>query len=53
MGDRGEGERNKKEEAGILVPKWDKGLLLDKEETDIVHRKMEVYKGKGVSPMLV
>lgn len=29
----------------ILVLEWDKELSLDREETYVTHRKMEVYKG--------
>ena len=29
----------------------DKGLLLDREETDRAHRKMAIYKGKWENPM--
>jgi hypothetical protein len=28
----------------------DKGLLLDREKTDMAHRQMVVYKGKGKNP---
>ena len=30
----------------------DKGLPLDREETDVAHRQMAVYKGKGGNPVL-
>ena len=30
----------------------DKGLPLDREETDVAHRQMQVYKGKRGNPML-
>lgn len=30
----------------VLVPE-DKGLPLDREETDMAHKQMAVYKGKG------
>ena len=38
------GEGEKEREEGHLFPR-DKGLPLDREETDVAHRKMEVYKG--------
>ena len=47
MEDEGEGEGNKGEGEGIFVLVWDKGLPLDREETDVAHRKMVVYKSKG------
>ena len=31
----------------IYLPQRDKGLSLDREETDVAHRQMTVYKGKG------
>ena len=49
IGDEGEGEGNKRKEAGVFIPE-DKGLPLDGEETDMAHRKMAVYK-EG-NPML-
>ena len=45
--DEGEGEGNK---GGPRV--GDKGLPLDREETDVAHRQMAVYKGKGRKHML-
>lgn len=50
--DEREGEGNKGEGAGIFVPEEDKGRPLDREETDMAHGKMVVYKGKGGNPML-
>lgn len=47
---RQEIEKNKGERAGTFVMKWDKGL--DRGETDVAHRKMAVYKGKGGNPVL-
>ena len=40
------GERNKGEKKKYF-PQRDKGLPLDKEETDIAHWQIEVYKGKN------
>jgi hypothetical protein len=48
-GRRGKGTGEKEEE--YLSP-GDKGLTLDRKETDVTHRKMLVYKGKGGKPML-
>lgn len=31
---------------GVFVPEWDKGLPLDREETNVAHRKMAVIKIK-------
>ena len=45
--DEGEGERNKGEGGGDGYLSWrEKGLFLYREETDIAHRKMAVYKSK-------
>lgn len=44
-----EGEGNKREGGGIFVPE-DKGLLLDRQEPDVVHRPMAIYKGKKENP---
>lgn len=45
MEDKGGGGGNKGKEAGHLV--WrDKGLPLNGEETDMVHKHMVVYKDK-------
>lgn len=44
--DRGEGEGTRVRGQGCLSQR-DKGLLLDREETGIVHRKMAVYKDKS------
>lgn len=35
------------EGGGVFVPEWDKGLLLDREETDVAHRKIAVIKVQG------
>lgn len=35
---------------GVFVPEGDKELPLDREETDVAHRKMPIYKGKGGNP---
>ena len=43
--DEGEGEGNKGEGRRVFVLEWDKGLPLDREETDVAHRQMAVYKG--------
>lgn len=45
-GDRGGRRREQREGEGIFVLVWDKGLPLDREETDVAHRQMAVYKGK-------
>ena len=44
MGKKGKGTR--KRGKGYLSRR-DKGLPLNSEETDVTHRKMAVYKGKG------
>ena len=41
-----EDERKGKGE-GVVVVLEHKGLPLDREETDVAHRKMVVYKSKG------
>ena len=41
---RGDGER--------YLSQKDKGLSLDREETDEAYRKMAVYKGKRGNPVL-
>ena len=38
--------RGTTEAGGVFVPEWDKGLPLDREETDVAHRKMAVIKIK-------
>jgi hypothetical protein len=43
--DLGEGEGEKVEGGRVFVPEEDKGLLLDRKETDMDHRKMAVCKG--------
>ena len=43
--DERQGEGNKEER--VFVSEKDKGLPLDREETDMALRKMAVYKGKG------
>lgn len=43
--DRGEGVGNTRDGRRLFVPEWDKGLL-DREETNVAHRQMAVYKGK-------
>ena len=35
---------------GIFVLEGNTGLPLDREETDMTHRQMVVYKGKGKKP---
>ena len=42
--DEGEGEGNKEKGAVVFVLE-DKGLPLDREETDVAHRQLAVYKG--------
>ena len=37
--------------AGVFVSEGE-GLPLDREETDVAHRQMVVYKGKRGNPML-
>lgn len=50
--DEGEGKGNKREREEVFVPEWDRGLPLDKEETEgIAHRKMIVCKGKSRNPV--
>jgi hypothetical protein len=44
MGRREKG-RTRERGMGAFVP-GEQGLPLDKVESDVVHRKMEVYKGK-------
>jgi hypothetical protein len=34
----------------VIFSEWDKGLPLDREETDVAHRKMMVYISKWVKP---
>ena len=53
-GDRRQERRVKEQERGerYLSPERDKGLPLDREETDVVHRQMVVYKGKKANPVL-
>lgn len=47
----GEGKRNKGGGKGYLL--WrDKGLLLEREETDIAHGQTAVYKGKKGNPVV-
>lgn len=36
----------------VFVPKWDKELSLDREETNMAHRQMVVYKGAKGNPVL-
>lgn len=43
--DEGEEGKEQGREQGYL-PWRDKGLPLDREETDVAHRQMAVYKGK-------
>ena len=40
------GKETREREEGYMSPE-DKGLPLDREETDVAHRKMVVYKSKG------
>ena len=48
----GEEEGNKGEGGKRYLSQWDKGLSLDREETDVAHRQMAVYKGKEGNLML-
>ena len=41
MRDKGE---NKGDRMGVFVLEWDQGPSLDREETDMAHRKMVIYK---------
>ena len=45
-----EDKEERKKELGrserAIYPRGEKGLLLDREETDVAHRQMAVYKGK-------
>lgn len=43
---------NKGVGGGVFVPGWDKGLSLDREETDRTHRKMVVCKITKGKPVL-
>lgn len=47
----GEGGRNNRDEAGCLFH-GDKGLPLDREDTDMDHRTMAVSKGERGNPVL-
>jgi hypothetical protein len=47
MRKKGKGAKGKRER---YLPQRDKGLPLDKEETDMAHRQMEVYIGKEEIP---
>ena len=44
-------EGNKGKGTGAFVPEWDKELPLDREETDVAHKQVAVYKGKGGNPV--
>ena len=46
----GEGKETRKRGREYLSQR-DKGLPLDREETDVVHRKMAVYKSKMGNPV--
>ena len=48
MREKGKGTR----ERGNRFAQRDKGLSLDREETDVVYRQMTVYKGKRENPVL-
>ena len=48
----GEEEGNKGEGNTEYLSWRDKGLPLDREETDVAHSKMAVYKGKRGNPVL-
>ena len=60
--DKGEGEgkmekekeerRREKGKGQGYLSQRDKGLPLDRKETDMAHRKMAVYKSKMENPML-
>ena len=55
MREEGKGKRKRRKGNGVCVcvcvcvcdNMEDKGLSLDRQETDVAHRKMAVYKGKG------
>ena len=49
MREKGKGHKGKGE--GVFVSE-DKGLPLDRGETDMAHRQKVVYKGKGGKPVL-
>ena len=51
IGDEGEGEGKKEEGRRVFVLEGDKGLSLDRGETDVAHRKMAVYKGTRGNPL--
>ena len=46
-----EGDGEREQGIGLLVLEGDKGLPLDREETDVAHRKMAVYKGTRGNPL--
>lgn len=50
MKEKGKGTRET--EKGNLPPR-NKGLSLQREETDAVHTQMAVYKGKEEDPVLI
>lgn len=56
--DKGQRQGKRKKEKGArergqkYLSQKDKGLSLDKEETDMAHRKMAVYKGTRAHPGL-
>lgn len=47
MREKGKGTTEMEER---YLPQRDKGLLLDREETDVAHRQMAVYKGTRGNP---
>lgn len=52
---RKKGKGTKKRAEGgqvVFVQEWDKGLLLDREETHVTYRQMAVYRGKMRIPVL-
>lgn len=49
--DEGKGEGDKGKGTGYLSQR-DRGPPLNREETVMAHRQMEVYKGKGGNPVL-
>ena len=49
--DEGEGEGHTGNGEGVFVSE-DKGLAMDRGETDMAHRQKVVYKSKGGKPVL-
>ena len=50
---RGRRRREQREGTGMFVPEWDKELPLDREEADLAHRQMAIYKGTRGNPCML